>query len=95
MDRQLRAEIVATVKRSLQEAMETYDERWLTDEQICEYIGVMSKRWLRDHGDILPRTRMEWTDSKGGKHASSWLYPLHKIQAMIADGRIKELKEAI
>ena len=95
MDRQLRTEIVATVKRSLQEALETYDERWLTDEQIGEYIGCLSKRWLRDHGDILPRTRMEWTDSKGGKHASSWLYPLHKIQAMIADGRIKELKEAI
>lgn len=93
MDKQLRAEIVATVKRSLMEAMETYDERWLTDEQIGEYIGVLSKRWLRDHGDLLPRTRGEWTDSNGGRHATSWMYPLHRIQAMIADGRIKELRK--
>lgn len=42
---------------------------------------------------MLPRTPIEWTDKKGARHATSYLYPLHQIQAMMADGRIKELKE--
>ena len=93
MDRQLKAEIVATVKRSVAEAMEVYQERWITDKEMSQYISVMTQRWLRDHGDILPRTPIEWTDKHGTRHATSYLYPLHQIQAMIADGRIKELKE--
>lgn len=95
MDRQLKADIVATVRKSLMEAMETYDERWLTSKQISEYIGCLTERWLRDNGEMLPRTRMEWTDSQGQRHASSWMYPLHRLQAMIADGRIKSLQKAI
>lgn len=95
MDRQLKADIVATVRKSLMEAMETYDERWLTAKQISEYIGCLTERWLRDNGEMLPRTRMEWTDSQGQRHASSWMYPLHRLQAMIADGRIKSLQKAI
>jgi hypothetical protein len=91
MDRQLKAEIVATVKRSVAEAMEVYSERWITDKEMSQYISVMTQRWLRDHGDLLPRTQVEWEDSKG-THATSYLYPLNQIQAMIADGRIKNLK---
>jgi hypothetical protein len=34
---------------------------------------------------------VELEDSKG-THATSYLYPLNQIQAMIADGRIKNLK---
>jgi hypothetical protein len=73
--------------------MEVYQERWITDKEMSQYISVMTQRWLRDHGDMLPRTPIEWTDKQGARHATSYLYPLHQIQAMIADGRIKELKE--
>ena len=93
MDRLLKAEVVATVKRAVAEAMEVYSERWITDKEISQYISVMTQRWLRDHGDMLPRTPIEWTDMKGARHATSYLYPLHQIQAMIADGRIKKLTE--
>ena len=93
MDRQLKAEVVATVKRAVAEAMEVYSERWITDKELSQYISVMTQRWLRDHGDMLPRTQVEWTDKQGIGHVTSYLYPLHQIQAMLADGRIKELKE--
>lgn len=93
MDRQLKAEIVATVKRSVEKAMEVYNEVWLTDDLLADHISLMTKRWLRDHGDMLPRTPIEWTDKKGAKHSSSYLYPLHRIQAMMNDGRIKELRQ--
>ena len=93
MDKQTKVEIKVVIREAIQEAMEVYEERWLTDVQIGEYIGVMTQRWLREHGDMLPRTPIEWTDSQGKRHATSYLYPLHKIQAMMADGRIKELRK--
>ena len=71
MDRQMKAEIVATVKRSVAEAMEVYSERWITDKEMSQYISVMTQRWLRDHGEMLPRTQVEWEDSKG-THATSY-----------------------
>ena len=37
---------------------------------------------------------VRFTDKNGQEHCSSYIYPLHRILAMIEDGRIKELKEA-
>jgi hypothetical protein len=93
MDKQLRAEIVATVNRSVKVAMECYQERWLTDVEMSQYVSVMTKRWLRDHGHLLPRTQVEHKDKNGRRHATSFIYPLHRILAMIDDGRIKQLNE--
>ena len=94
MDKQTKVEIKVVVRDAIREAMECYVERWLTDREMSQYISVMTQRWLRDHGDILPRTPIEWTDKKGARHTTSYLYPLHRIQAMMADGRIKELRES-
>ena len=91
MDKQTKVEIKVVVRDAIREAMECYQERWLTDAEMSQYVSVMTKRWLRDHGHMLPRTQIEYTDGTG-RHSSSYLYPLHKIQAMIADGRIKELR---
>ena len=88
----LEAKIIAAVTKVAQQHYQVNEERWLTAEQLSEYVGVFTKRWLQDHGDMLPRTPIEWTDKKGARHATSYLYPLHQIQAMIADGRIKNLK---
>jgi hypothetical protein len=92
MDKHLKAEIVATVNQAMMEAHETYKEKWLTDEQLCDHIGVFTKRWLKDHGHLLPRTRAEWSDEKGVGHNTSWVYPLHRVQRMLADGEIKRLR---
>jgi hypothetical protein len=35
---------------------------------------------------------VEWDDREGNHHTGSWLYPLHEIQEMMEDGRIKRLK---
>ena len=94
MDKQTKVEIKVVVRDAIREAMECYQERWLTDRELSQYISVMTQRWLRDHGDMLPRTPIEWEDTHGARHATSYLYPLHRIQAMMADGRIKELRES-
>lgn len=87
MDKQLRAEIVATVRQ----AMLTYNEKWVTADVLCEHVCTLTKRWLRDHGQAFNRTRVEY-DDKDGHHEQAWLYPLHEIMQWIQDGRIKELK---
>ena len=87
MDSKLRAEIVATVRQ----AMMTYNEKWVTEDQLCEHVGTLTKRWLKDHGQMFNRTRVEWDDTDG-HHAQKWLYPLHEIQDWIASGKIKELR---
>ena len=93
MDKQLRAEIIQTVKQ----AMLTYNEKWVTADVLCEHVGSLTKRWLRDHGHAFNRTRVEWDekDANGNiRHvvAKDWIYPLHEIQQWIQDGKIKELK---
>ena len=92
-DKVLEAKIVAAVGK----AMRTYCEKWVTADVLCEHVGTLTKRFMKDHGDMFNRTRVEWDeeDENGTmRHVVSreWLYPLHEIQDWIATGRIKELK---
>jgi len=89
MDSKLRAEIVATVRQ----AMTTYAEKLVTAEVLCEHVGTLTPRFLKDHGQMFNRTRVEWTDVNGEEHIQGWLYPLYEILEMVADGRIKQLQE--
>lgn len=87
MDKVLRAEILAEVRKAMMEV----NERWVTADVLCEHIGSLTKRWLKDHGQMFDRTRIEWDDADG-HHSQAWLYPLHRIQTWIATGKIKELR---
>ena len=92
-DKVLEAKIVAAVGK----AMRTYCERWVTADVLCEHVGTLTKRFMKDHGDMFNRTRVEWDEEdENGQmmHVVSreWLYPLHEIQDWIATGKIKELK---
>lgn len=75
----------------IREAVKQYSERWVTAETLGEHIETLNPNWLKRYGSSLPRTRVEWTDDKG-EHTGSWLYPLHEIQDMLRDGRLKVLK---
>ena len=94
MDSRLRAEIVATVRQ----AMVTYNEKWVTAEVLCEHVGTLTPRFMKDHGQMFNRTRVEWDekDANGNvRHVVSkdWLYPLNEIKEWILNGKIKELHE--
>ena len=89
MDRILRAEIVAEVKRSMIDIMETANEKWITGEELCRQFQMFSPRWLKTYGERLPRQRAEVQD--GGVKVSRWAYPMHKIARMINEETIKEL----
>ena len=47
MDKYLRTEIVAEVKKSMTEILEVANERWLTGDELCEQFQMFSKGWLK------------------------------------------------
>ena len=83
----------AKVLAIIRKAMKTYGEKWVTAEVVEQHVGTLTVRFLKDHGQMFNRTRVEWTDKDGVRHPQGWLYPLHEILEMVEDGRIKELKE--
>lgn len=85
--KQLEVKILNTVNA----AAKQYSEKWVTAETLGQYIETLNPNWLKRNGSCFNRTRVEWDDADG-HHTSSWLYPLHEIQQMVLDGRIKQLQ---
>ena len=83
------AKVVAIISK----AMRTYCEKWVTADIVEQHVSTLTERFLKDHGQMFNRTRVEWKDKNGKCHPQAWLYPLHEILEMVDDGRIKELKE--
>lgn len=93
MDRMLRAEIVATVRQTVSEVLEGADEVWLSPEEFCKTFGMFSPEWLRRHGELLPREKVRIVLEDGTvKESRSWAYPKHKINRLIKEGRLREIR---
>lgn len=93
MDRMLRAEIVATVRATMTEVLEGADEVWLLPEDLCKNFGMISQEWLNRYGKLLPREKAAVVLPDGSvKETRSWAYPKHRINRMIMEGKLKELR---
>ena len=93
MDRILRAEIVAEVKQTVAEVMEGADEVWLSPDEFCKTFGMFSPEWLRRHGELLPREKVRIVLADGTvKESRSWAYPKHKINRLIREGKLREIR---
>jgi predicted transcriptional regulator len=93
MDRMLRAEIIATVRQTVAEVLEGADEVWLSPEEFCKTFGMFSPEWLRRHGELLPREKVRIVLADGtAKESRSWAYPKHKINRLIREGRLREIR---
>ena len=92
IDRQLRKDIAAEVAIAVRETLAKTEERWLTADELCKHFGMISKEWLKEYGDTLPRQRFVVETVDGQKHRTRWGYPLHEINAGIAAGRFQKLK---
>ena len=91
LDRQLRRDIAAEVAVAVRETLAKLEERWLTAEQVCEHFAI-AKEWLDNYGETLPRETFIVETLDGKKHVSRWKYPMHEINQMIMDGKMKKLK---
>ena len=94
MDRMLRAEIVASVRQTVAEVLEGADEVWLSPDEFCKTFGMFSPEWLRRHGELLPREKVGIVMEDGTvKESRSWAYPKHKINRLIREGRLREIRQ--
>lgn len=91
MDKTLRIEICAEVKKAVMEANESYTEVWLSADDLLKQFGMFTKEWLKRYGHTLPRTRAEVEDEDGTVHCTRWAYPRNKIQKLISTNKIKRL----
>lgn len=93
MDKLLRAEIVAEVKRSLAEVNEVYQEVWLTKEQLCEIFPMFTPSWIKTFGEksAIPRERISVQSEDGSGVRSRYMYPKHKINRLIAEGYFRNI----
>ena len=89
MDRMLRAEIVATVRKTMQECLEGAEEVWLTPKELIANFGMISKEWLKRNGELLPREYASVVFPDGKEESTRWAYPKHRINRMIAEGKLK------
>lgn len=91
MERQLRKDIALAVESAVRDTMAKMEERWLTGKQLCEHFAI-APEWLKEYGETLPREVFIVETLDGKKHASTYKYPMHKINQMIMDGKMKKLK---
>ena len=87
----LRAEIIATVRQTMTEVLEGADEVWLKPKQLLEQFGMLSQEWLDRNGDLLPREYASVVLTDGEEKCTRWAYPMHKINRMIQEGKLKGL----
>lgn len=91
LDVETRETIAAAVREAQMEAAEMYNEKYVTGAELCKQISMFSANWLENYGWKLPRERIEVTDDSGERRVTRWGYPLHHIQRMIAEGRMRSL----
>lgn len=99
MDRELRRKILELIanilEKVLREYFEMYKEEWVTQKELGKRIGCFNAGWMKSYAKTLPRTQPIVLDENNVEHYGSWIYPLHKIQRMVMEGKIKELKVSI
>ena len=83
--------IRATLTRCLHELRDENEEVWLSKDEFLKQFGMFTDDWLKKYGETLPRTPATVIDKNGAEHSTRFAYPRNKIQAMIRDGRIKQL----
>ena len=87
----LRAEIIATVRETMREVLEGAEEVWLKPKQLLEQFGMLSQEWLDRNGELLPREYASVVLPDGEEKCTRWAYPMHKINRMIQEGKLKGL----
>ena len=84
LDRQTRAMIADTIAKAVRQQMESYEERWVLAQELCELLPALSPDFLRRHGDSFPRKRFV-VENDHGTYRSRFMYPLHRIERMISE----------
>lgn len=88
MDKQLKHEIMETIRQAIQQMEEESNERYLSSEELCKQFGMLTKDWVARNGKYLPRERIAIV----GQGGTRWGYPQKKIARMIREGKLRQIK---
>lgn len=91
MDAALKREIRDTVRSAIEDIKEMYEERWVGGKELGQAITCFSPYWIKTYGHLLPRLAVEVEKEDGTKTRTGYVYPLHKILRMLAEGKLKLL----
>ena len=92
MDRLLRAEIVAEVRRAMEESQEMYGEQWVSGKELCKQVQMFTEDWLEKYGDILPHKEIKVTTLDGRTRRTRKGYAKLEILENIRNGVYDDLK---
>lgn len=92
MEASLKREIVMTVRQAMKEVLESSEEVWVTGQQLTKRFAFFTPYWLKTYGDLLPREQLGVQVEKGQEpKKTGYCYPLHRIQRMINEGKLRNL----
>ena len=96
IERELKKAILALIEKVMEKVLREYfemcNEKWVKGKELGENIRTFSTGWLKLYGSSLPRTQPIVVDKNNVEHECDWVYPLHRIQRMMMNGEIKELR---
>lgn len=81
----------AVVRLTVEEAMLTNNEVWISGKQLAEQFSMFGRDWQIEYGHLLPRTQTKILKD-GRVIEGKWAYPRNRIQQMIMNNEIKSLK---
>lgn len=91
MDALLRMQVVAEVKKAMNEALEGSREIWLSGDELGKRFGFFTRSWLKTYGSLLPRERVSVDHGGNEVHRTGWCYPLHRIERLVNEGKLRRL----
>ena len=91
IEKRLRDEIIREVRSAMWQVMTDTNEVWISGKQLAEQFSMFGKDWQSEYGHLLPRTRVQ-IDNGGELRVGNWAYARNRIQQMIMNNEIKNLK---
>lgn len=79
------------IERTIRRVMAgQHTEEWVTAQVLTERMPMFTADFIRKHGEMLPRERMEYYAEDDGTTATTrWMYPLKAIDAMVRNGQFR------
>lgn len=88
IDAATRREITFAVQSAIHKTMCDYEEVWLSEKELLRQFQFLNKGWLKEFGELLPRTQAIVIRKNGKERTTGWAYPRNKIQSMLMNGNI-------
>ena len=92
LDKLTREAIARAAAKAAVEVQEVYAEEWVTGDELCQSVAMITPQFLKLYGQTLPRECIRVTAADGSEHKTRWAYPKKRILRMIGEGRLRSVR---